>query len=82
MSQSPEKIGVELPAIIWLIKLGYTHLPGKKVKVEHRHLAPVLDDVLQARLLTLNPWLASAPGGISAALIELRTRIDYAARRF
>lgn len=76
MSQSPEKIGVELPAIIWLIKLGYTHLPGKKVKVEHRHLAPVLDDVLQARLLTLNPWLASAPGGISAALIELRKRVN------
>jgi len=76
MSQSPEKIGVELPAIIWLIKLGYTHLPGKKVKVEHRHLAPVLDEVLQARLLILNPWLANAPGGISAALIELRKRVN------
>lgn len=76
MSQSPEKIGVELPAISWLIKLGYTHLPGKQVQVEHRHLAPVLDDVLQARLLILNPWLASAPGGISAALIELRKRVN------
>lgn len=76
MSQSPEKAGVELPAINWLIKLGYTRLPGSQVQVEHRHLAPVLDDVLQARLLILNPWLASAPGGISAALIELRKRVN------
>jgi len=76
MSQSPEKVGVELPAINWLIKLGYTHLPGSQVQVEHRHLAPVLDDLLQARLLSLNPWLESAPGGISAALIELRKRIN------
>lgn len=76
MSQSPEKVGVELPAINWLIKLGYTHLPGSQVQVEHRHLAPVLDDVLQARLLILNPWLASAPGGISVVLIELRKRVN------
>lgn len=76
MSQSPEKLGVELPAINWLIKLGYTYLPGTQVQVEHRHLAPVLDDVLQARLLTLNPWLSSAAGGISAALIELRKRVN------
>lgn len=76
MSQSPEKVGVELPAINWLITLGYTHLPGSQVQVEHRHLAPVLDDVLQSRLLSLNPWLASAPGGISAALIELRKRVN------
>ena len=76
MSHSPEKLGVELPAINWLIKLGYSHLPGTQVQIEHRHLAPVLDDVLQARLLTLNPWLVSAPGGISAALIELRKRVN------
>lgn len=76
MSQSPEKVGVELPAINWLIKLGYTHLLGNQVEVEHRHLAPVLDDVLKARLLILNPWLATAPGGISAALIELRKRVN------
>lgn len=76
MSQSPEKVGVELPAINWLIKLGYTHLSGNQVRVEHRHLAPVLEDVLLARLLILNPWLASAPGGFSAALIELRKRIN------
>ena len=76
MSQSPEKVGVELPAINWLTKLGYTHLPGNKVQVEHRHLAPLLDDVLQARLLILNPWLASAPGGISTARIELRKRVN------
>lgn len=76
MINSPEKLGVELPAIHWLIKLGYTHLPGSQVQVEHRHLAPVLDDVLQARLLNLNPWLANAPGGISAALIELRKRVN------
>lgn len=76
MSHSAEKIGVELPAINWLIKLGYTHLPGSQVHVEHRHFAPVLDDVLQTRLLFLNPWLASAPGGVSAALIELRKRAN------
>ncbi|WAG79103.1 DEAD/DEAH box helicase family protein [Metapseudomonas furukawaii] len=76
MSQSPEKVGVELPAINWLIKLGYTRLPGSQVQVEHRHLAPVLDEVLQARLLSLNPWLASAPAGIGTALIELRKRVN------
>lgn len=75
MSQSPERTGVELPAIAWLVTLGYTHLSGRDVQVEHRHLAPVLEDVLRARLLTLNPWLASAPGGLAAALIELRKRV-------
>jgi type I restriction enzyme R subunit len=76
MSQSQEKVGVELPAIAWLSKLGYTHLAGSQVHVEHRHLAPVLEDVLQARLLKLNTWLASAPGGITSALIELRKRVN------
>lgn len=75
MSQSPERTGVELPAIAWLVTLGYTHLSGRDVQVEHRHLAPVLEDVLRARLLTLNPWLDSAPGGLAAALIELRKRV-------
>ncbi|MFG0610183.1 MULTISPECIES: type I restriction endonuclease subunit R [Delftia] len=74
MSQSPEKTGVETPALEWLVRLGYTHLPGAAVKVEHRHLAPVLEDVLRARLLALNPWLAEAPSGVDAALIELRKR--------
>lgn len=76
MSQSPEKTGVETPALDWLVKLGYTHLPGNAVKVEHRHLAPVLEDVLRPRLLDLNPWLAEAPGGVAAALIELRKRAN------
>lgn len=76
MSQSPEKVGVELPAINWLVKLGYTHLSSNQVQVEYRHLAPVLDDVLQARLLILNPWLESVPGGIPTALIELRKRLN------
>ena len=76
MSQSPEKIGVETPAIESLVKLGYTHLPGHAVQVEHRHLAPVLEDVLRSRLLNLNPWLATAPGGVDAALIELRKRVN------
>ena len=53
MSQSPEKTGVEAPAIVSLLKLGYTHLPGHAVQVEHRHLAPVLEDVLRPRLLAL-----------------------------
>jgi type I restriction enzyme, R subunit len=74
MSQAPEKTGVENPALDWLVQLGYTHLPGAVVKVEHRHLAPVLEDVLRPRLLALNPWLAEAPGGVDAALIELRKR--------
>lgn len=76
MSQSPEKTGVELPAIAWLVKLGYTHLPGSSVKVELRHRAPVLEDVLQARLLTLNPWLTTAPGGMESPLLELRKRVN------
>lgn len=76
MSQAPEKTGVETPALDWLVRLGYTHLPGTAVKVEHRHLAPVLEDVLRPRLLALNPWLAEAPGGVDAALIELRKRAN------
>jgi type I restriction enzyme R subunit len=76
MSQSPEKTGVETPAIESLVKLGYTHLPGNAVKVEHRHLAPLLESVLRPRLLALNPWLATAPGGVDAALIELRKRVN------
>lgn len=76
MSQAPEKTGVETPALDWLVRLGYTHLPGAAVKVEHRHLAPVLEDVLRPRLLALNPWLAEAPDGVDAALIELRKRAN------
>lgn len=76
MSQAPEKTGVETPALEWLVRLGYTHLPGAAVKMEHRHLAPVLEDVLRPRLLALNPWLAEAPGGVDAALIELRKRAN------
>lgn len=76
MSQAPEKTGVETPALEWLVRLGYTHLPGAAVKVEHRHLAPVLEDVLRLRLLALNLWLAEAPGGVDAALIELRKRAN------
>lgn len=76
MSQSPEKTGVEAPAIESLLKLGYTHLPGHAVQVEHRHLAPVLEDVLRPRLLALNPWLATAPCGVDAALVELRKRVN------
>lgn len=76
MSLSPEKTGVEMPAIDSLLKLGYTHLPGHAAKVEHRHLAPVLEDVLRPRLLALNPWLATVAGGLDAALIELRKRVN------
>lgn len=76
MSQAPEKTGVETPALDWLVRLGYTHLPGAAVTVEHRHLAPVLESVLRPRLLALNPWLAEAPGGVDAALIELRKRAN------
>lgn len=71
-----EKVGVEVPAIEWLVKLGYSHLPGSSVEVEHRHLAPVLENILTPRLLALNPWLATAPGGTSAALVELRKRVN------
>ena len=76
MSQSPEKTGVETPAIESLVKLGYVHLPGNAVQVEYRHLAPLLESVLRPRLLALNPWLASAPGGVDSALIELRKRVN------
>ncbi|WP_233203155.1 type I restriction endonuclease subunit R [Chitinimonas sp. BJB300] len=71
-----EKNGVERPAIESLIKLGYTHLPGSKAGVEYRHLAPLLGDILRPRLRMLNPWLLDAPGGIDAALIELRKRVN------
>ncbi|MGV7211613.1 type I restriction endonuclease subunit R [Oxalobacteraceae bacterium A2-2] len=73
---SAEKTGVEAPAIEWLVKLGYTHQPGSEIQVEYRHLAPVLEDVLTPRLLSLNPWLAKAPGGVSAALVELHKRVN------
>lgn len=76
MSHSPEKTGVETPAIESLLRLGYTHLPGHSVQVEHRHLAPLLEGVLRPRLMALNPWLANAPGGVDAALIELRKRVN------
>ena len=69
--------GVERPAIHTLEQLGYTHRPGATVQVEHRHLAPVLEDVLRPRLLALNPWLAQAPSGVEAALIELRKRANH-----
>lgn len=65
---SAEKQGVEQPAIAWLVQLGYTHLPGRAVQVTYRHQAPRLEDVLRPRLLALNPWLATAPGGVDAAL--------------
>lgn len=71
-----ERTGVEIPAIEWLVKLGYIHLPGSKVVVEHRHLAPVLENKLKPRLLALNPWLGNAPGGVDAALFELRKRVN------
>lgn len=76
MNHSPEKTGVETPAIESLVKLGYAHLPANAVQVEHRHLAPLLEDVLRRRLLALNPWLATAPGGVDAVLIELRKRVN------
>jgi len=71
-----EKDGVEIPAVEWLVKLGYTHLPGSKVEVEHRHLAPVLESVLRLRLMSLNQWLRTAPGGVEAALIEVHKRVN------
>jgi type I restriction enzyme R subunit len=71
-----EKIGVEFPAIESLVKLGYTHVPGNQVEVEHRHLAPVLETILRPKLLSLNPWLHTAPSGADAVLIELRKRVN------
>lgn len=77
MGQTPEQVGVEIPAIEWLKKLGYVHLPGSAIalKPEQRLVAPVLEDVLRARLLVLNPWLAAAPGGVTSAVLELRKRV-------
>lgn len=71
-----EQVGVELPAISSLIELGYTHLNGSAIKMEQPHLAPILEDILQARLLVLNPWLAQAPGGAEAPLLELRKLVN------
>ena len=71
---SPELEGVEQPAIIWLQKLGYTHLSGKAVGQQqaHRHLPPILNDVLKERLLIFNPWLAEVASGTDSVLRELR----------
>ncbi len=73
-SSAPELTGVERPAIHWLETLGYTHLPGKFVGLqqEHRHLPPLLTDILRDRLLALNPWLADVSGSVETALRELR----------
>ena len=71
---APELAGVEKPAIVWLQKLGYTHLPGKEVGKQqaHRHLPPILNEVLTDRLLALNPWLADVSSGTETVLRELR----------
>lgn len=73
-SSSPELEGVEKPAIAWLQKLGYTHLSGKVVgeRQAHRHLPPILNDVLTDRLLALNYWLAEVANGTETVLRELR----------
>ncbi|WOG27881.1 type I restriction endonuclease subunit R [Endozoicomonas sp. 8E] len=73
-SSSPELEGVEKPAIAWLQVLGYTHLSGKAVGEQqlHRHLPPILSDVLTDRLLALNSWLADVVSGVEAVLRELR----------
>ena len=71
---APELAGVEKPAIVWLQKLGYTHLPGKEVGKQqtHRHLPPILNEVLTDRLLALNPWLSDVSSGAETVLRELR----------
>ena len=73
-SSSPELEGVEKPAIAWLKTLGYTHLSGKTVGEQqaHRHLPPILNDVLTDRLLALNPWLEDVASGTETVLRELR----------
>ncbi|WP_206680809.1 type I restriction endonuclease subunit R [Endozoicomonas acroporae] len=76
---NPELEGVEKPAIAWLVKLGYTHLSGAEVgrQQAHRHMAPILEDVLAEQLLRLNPWLAalqkeSGNSSTATVLRELR----------
>ena len=73
-SSSPELEGVEKPAIAWLQQLGYTHLSGKAVgkQQSHRHLPPILNDVLTDQLLSFNPWLSDVSGGTDTVLRELR----------
>ena len=69
-----EREGVEKPAIAWLQTQGYTHLSGKAVGEQqaHRHLPPILSDVLTDRLLAFNPWLAEVASGTDTVLRELR----------
>ncbi len=71
---SPELEGVEKPAIQWLQTLGYTHLSGKVVgrQQAHRHLPPILNEVLADRLLAFNPWLADIASGTETVLREIR----------
>ena len=75
---NPELEGVEKPAIAWLQTLGYTHLSGKVVggQQAHRHLPPILNDVLTDRLLALNPWLTDVVSGTETVLRELRTLLN------
>ena len=55
-------------------KLGYTHLSGKVVGQQqaHKHLPPILTDVLSEQLRAFNPWLAQLNGGVEAVVRELR----------
>ncbi|MTI12152.1 type I restriction endonuclease, partial [Sansalvadorimonas verongulae] len=73
-TRNPERDGVEKPAIQWLETLGYTHIPGKEVGAQqaHRHLPPILTEVLTERLLALNPWLAGISSGVESVIRELR----------
>lgn len=36
----------------------------------------MLENIIKHRLLALNPWLANVSGGVGAALIELRRRVN------
>ena len=71
-NNQPELIGVEKPAIAWLVKLGYTHLQGKSIKQVHGTDAPLLEHVLSKRLLVLNPWLADIANGAKRAVKLLK----------
>jgi len=76
VKQSPELTLVEKPAIAWLKTLGYQHIQGKDLTLKDRTKAPILEDVLKAQLLSLNPWLLKVNDGATTAFTKLKRLIN------
>lgn len=62
--------GVELPAIEFLKKMGWSYLSGSSIDVEFRNIAPIIVNDFKEGLIACNPWIDDI--GIDKALGELR----------